>query len=323
MKAFLCAGLSLGIMLAAAPAQAQADKWPSKAIQLVVPYTPGGSTDTLGRIVAQKLSARLGQTVIVENIAGANGSLGARSVARSEPTGYSLLLANMGILTINPHLYANMGFNPRTDLQPVRMAASLANLLVVRADLPANDINGLIGLAKAQPGKLTYVSAGIGSSQHLAGVLFSRATDTNLMHVPYKGGSPALQDMLAGRVDMMFANFSEVRGLVESRKLKGIAFGKTSAQYPLPNIPPMSTVVPGFEISNWYGILARAGTPPEIVQKLEKALGEALEDSDLKTRLAKLDFDVTPLTSKEFEAVIDADYARWGKIVKEVGITVD
>lgn len=323
MKAFLCAGLSLGIMLAAAPVQAQADKWPSKAIQLVVPYTPGGSTDTLGRIVAQKLSARLGQTVIVENIAGANGSLGARSVARSEPTGYSLLLANMGILTINPHLYANMGFNPRTDLQPVRMAASLANLLVVRADLPANDINGLIGLAKAQPGKLTYVSAGIGSSQHLAGVLFSRATDTNLMHVPYKGGSPALQDMLAGRVDMMFANFSEVRGLVESRKLKGIAFGKTSAQYPLPNIPPMSTVVPGFEISNWYGILARAGTPPEIVQKLEKALGEALEDSDLKTRLAKLDFDVTPLTSKEFEAVIDADYARWGKIVKEVGITVD
>jgi len=323
MKAFLCAGLSLGIMLAAAPAQAQADKWPSKAIQLVVPYTPGGSTDTLGRIVAQKLSARLGQTVIVENVAGANGSLGARAVARSEPAGYSLLLANMGILTINPHLYANMGFNPRTDLQPVRMAASLANLLVVRADLPANDINGLIGLAKAQPGKLTYVSAGIGSSQHLAGVLFSRATDTNLMHVPYKGGSPALQDLLAGRVDMMFANFSEVRGLVESGKLKGIAFGKTSTEYPLPNIPPMSTVVPGFEISNWYGILARAGTPPEIVQKLEKALGEALEDSDLKSRLAKLDFDVTPLTSKEFGAVIDADYARWGKIVKEVGITVD
>lgn len=302
---------------------ANASEWPTKPIQLVVPYPVGGSTDTLGRVVAARLETLLGQPVVVNNISGANGSLGARAVAVSQPDGYTLLLANMGILTINPHLYRNMGFDAQADLEPVRMVASALNLLVVRADLPVKSVQDLVALAKSKPQQLTYVSAGNGSSQHLAGALFERATGARMLHVPYRGGSPAIIDLVAGRVDMMFGNFPELVTWVEQGKLKPLAFGSALSNPPLPNVPSIDETVPGFNVTNWYGILARAKTPEPALAKLESALAKALADPEVQAKLRQLQIEVTSSPRADFRTTIAADYERWGKVVRDAGIKIE
>lgn len=315
--------LTLASAAVAAAAPVLAQEWPAKPLRLVVPYPAGGSTDVLGRLLAQKLEGRLGQTVVVENIAGANGSLGARAVATSPADGYSLLLANMGILTINPHIYKNMGFQPKSDLEPLRIAATALNLLTVRPDLQVSDTAELIKAAKAARTSLTYASAGNGSSQHLAGALFERAAGVKMVHVPYRGGTPAITDMLAGRVDMMFGNLPEMMPWVREGKLKAVALGSDTAVPALPGIKPISATVKGFEISNWYGVLARAGTPEPVLAKLDAALVQVLGDSEVQARLNQLMLEPQSVGRKEFRNVIAKDDERWGRIVAEAGIRVE
>jgi tripartite-type tricarboxylate transporter receptor subunit TctC len=303
---------------------ANAADYPARPITLVVPYAAGGGNDVVARIVAEKMGANLGQSIVIENRGGAGGTIATRQVAKSEPDGYTLLIATSS-LAINPSLYPNVGYDPRRDFAPIGLIASSSNVVLVNPTVPVRSTTELIALAKQKPGELTFASTGTGSSVHLAAELFAGMAGIKINHVPYKGSAPALNDLVGGHVSMMFSTMASAAGLVkDGSKVRAIAVtgGKRSALFPdLPTVADGG--LPGYEAVLHYGIVAAAGTPRPIVDKLNAALNAALATDDVKRRLAVEGAEALPVSPGEYAADIAAEEAKWSEIIRKSGMKAE
>jgi tripartite-type tricarboxylate transporter receptor subunit TctC len=315
----------LGVVIAAAsiPGAALAQAYPSKPVKIVVPFPPGGAVDTIARVVGQKLADRLGQPVIVDNRPGASANIGAELVAKSAPDGYTLLMASPG-LAINNTLFPRLPFNGVRDFTAIARIGYAPLVIVVNPSFPAKSLGELIAQAKAEPSKLTYASAGNGSSGHLAGELFKISAKIDVLHVPYKGGAPAITDLLGGRISFMPINPLEVVSHIKSQRLRVLAVASDQRAALMPDVPTVAEAgVPGFEASVWWGLVAPAKTPHEIIARLNAATLEALADASVKGKLTELGVVITPGTPEQFGDFIRAEDARWAKVIKASGITPD
>lgn len=313
--------LVLGCAVMLAPAMA-AD-YPTQTIKIVSPYPPGGTTDILARMLAPKLSAALGQPVIVDNKAGASGNIGTEFVARSKPDGYTLLMGNNTGVTINQNLY-KLNIDPAKDLVPVMLVALVPSVLYVHPSFPASNLAEFVAVVKKNPGKYGFASAGSGSPQHLAGEMLKLAFGLDLVHIPYKGSGPAINDVISGQVPIGFESTAALQPFVESGRARPIATTGAHRAISLPNVPTMmESGVPDFDLTNWYGVFAPAGTPKEIVDKLNAELRKAVATPELKERLTKMGSAVVPGTADEFAAFVRAEVPRAAAVVKKSGAKVD
>ena len=303
-----------------APAAAAAQDYPSRPITLIVPYAAGGGNDVMARAAADKMSRTLGQQIVIENRGGAGGSIATRQIAKSAPDGYTLGLGGTGTLAINPTLYANSGYDPRKDFAPVGLIATSALVVCVHPSLPVRSIPDLIALAKREPGKLNFASAGAGSGIHLGTEYFASMAGIKLTHVPYKGSSPALTDLVGGHVAIYFSSLPPAVGLVKEGKVRALAVTGTKRSPIFPDLPTVAeAALPGYEAVLHYGIVAPAGTPRAIIDKLSAALRAAVMSDDLKTRLADDGAEPLPSTPEEYAADIDREETKWSAIVKASG----
>jgi tripartite-type tricarboxylate transporter receptor subunit TctC len=302
-------------------AGAQAD-YPNRAIKIIVPIPPGAAADTLPRIIAEKLSAKWGQPVIVENRPGAALNIGAEAAARAEPDGYTLLASPPPPLAINQSLYPKLTFDPNAFV-PITVMASLPNVLMVHPKVPVSNLQELIAYAKANPDKLTYASSGNGSTPHLTMELLKSVAGIKIVHVPYRGLAPALTDLTAGHVDMMFDNLGNALNPVRNGTLKGLGIGSEKRITALPNVPTMAETFPGFVSVTWFAIVAPPKTPPEIAAKLSAAVAEAIKLPDVAKRIQ--DMSITPVgsTPAETAAFIKQERDRWGRVIAAAGIKAD
>jgi tripartite-type tricarboxylate transporter receptor subunit TctC len=313
--------IALALLL---PLGAAAQSYPHKPIRLVVPFTPAGAVDIASRAIAIELLKQLGQTVAVENKPGAGGNLGAAEVARAAPDGYTLLMTTSGIQAINPALYAKMPFDPNKDLVPVAALVSLNNVLVLHPSVPANSVKEVIALAKKDPGKWTYASSGNGTSIHMSGAMFTQLTGTDLLHIPYKGSGPAVTDLLAGQVNMMFDNIPSSLPHIKAGKLRALATTGAKRDPALPDLPTIAEAgVPGYESGVWFGIAAPAGTPKEIIGKLNAAAVQGARSPEFGKRMKDLGYNLIPGSAEEMAAMLKAELARWAPIVKSTGAKID
>ncbi len=310
--------LAVGVALALAwspPAVAQ-EAWPNKPVRLVVPFAPGGSTDVVARLMAQKLSELWGQSVVVENRAGAGGNVGADVVAKSPADGYTMLFAS-GSITINPALYKRMPFDTKKDLVPITNVASGPMLVVVHDDSPAKTVKDLIALAKDKPGTLNFGSAGVGSQVHLAAENFANAAGIDIVHVPYKGESVAYTDLIGRQIQMMVGNFAAASALLGKGRLRALAVTGTQRSPLLPDVPTAAeSGLPGFENTGWFGLLAPAGTPPAVVAKVHADTAKLLGSTDIKARLFVQGMAPVGNTPAAFAKAMDEEYERWALVVK-------
>ena len=313
-----CAVL-VGIFGGAASAQG----YPERLIKLIVPYPAGGSTDILARAIQQPMSEILGKPIVIENRAGAGGIVGTESVARSAPDGYTLVFGNLGPNAINASLYKNLSYNPTKDFSPISIVASMPFLLVAHPSFPANNVAELIALARAKPGELAFASVGVGSASHVTGALFSTMAGIKLNHVPYRGGAPAVNDVVAGHVPFMFATGLEATSHVLDGRMKVLGVSPKQRTSLLPEAPAISETLPGFEVTVWFGVLAPANTPPEIVARLNDAIRQVVASSQVQTKLKTLGTEPMTTSPGEFAGIIAADVAKWSKVVHEAGITID
>ena len=313
------ASLSLALVL---PLLAAAQEgYPSKPVRIVVPYPAGGVADLLPRVVGEKLSQKWGQPVVIDNKPGASGNIGMAEAARAAPDGYTLVLAPTGNLTVNQSLFANLPFDVARDFTPVTLLAQSPNVLVVHPSVPAKSLRELVDYAKANPGKLNFASPGEGSGAHLAGELLNLEAGIRTTHVPYKGMAPAVNDLLGGNVQMMFAGVSSALQHVKGGKLVALAVASPRRNPQLPDVPTVAeSGLPGFDVTSWYGIVVRSGTPPGVVQKIRRDMAEALQAGDVQSRLAGLGLEPVGNTPEEFAALIRAETQKWGDIVKKAGI---
>ncbi|MCZ4317225.1 tripartite tricarboxylate transporter substrate binding protein [Comamonadaceae bacterium G21597-S1] len=308
------------------PAWAQGiGSYPDKPLTLIVPYPPGGAADQFMRPFAQALSQRIGQNVIVDNRPGANGNIGSVHAAKQLPAdGYTLLLGTTSTLAINPHLYASMGYDPLTDLQPVTLTHQMPNVLLVNPNTPYKNVADVIGAAKAKPGSLAYGSAGNGNTMHLAGELFQARSGARLMHVPYKGGAPALNDVMAGQIPMMFNNLPAVVQVHKAGKIRVLALATAKRSPLLPDVPTMAEA--GLQQADsvvWNGVLMRKGTPAAIIDYLNKEMRAVLESPAFRAPIEAQGFDVLSSTPKEFEAVLQRDHTLMGELIKQNNIKIE
>ena len=304
----------------ASRAQGSALDYPTHPITLIVPYAPGGGNDVLARGVAEPMSKALGQPIVIENHGGAGGSIGTRQVAKSAPDGYTLGLGGTGTLAIDPTLYPNAGYDPRKDFAPVGLIATSPLIILVNPSLPAHNVQELIALAKAQPGKLNYASAGRGSGIHLGTVLFALTAGIELTHVPYRGTGPALTDLLGGHVAIYFSSLPSAVGLVMDGKLRALGVTGLKRSAIFPDVPTVAEQgLPGFEAVLHYGIVAPAGTPRPIVDKLNAALRAALNSDEVHRRIATEGAEPLPTTPDEYAADIDREETKWSALVKKSG----
>lgn len=307
-----------------AAAQSEAAGYPDKPIKLVVPFPAGGTSDVLGRLVGEKLGEAFGQTVVVENRAGANGNIGADYVARSAPDGYTLVLIDLGNLTISPSVYPNMPFDPLKDLTAVTMLAYSPHLLVTTPSLPVKTQEELIAHAKANPGKMNFAAAaGIGSAPHMAGVLFAQKTGVEWSYIPYKGGAQAMTDLIGGQVDATTNGMVATYPHVQSGKIRLLAVTSENRLPQLPDVPTVSELIPGFVTGSWQGVLAPAGTPPAIVDKLHTELAKILEMEDVREKLIALGAQPLEMTTSEFDSWMHTQVNNWATVVKEAGISIE
>ncbi|MBI3372934.1 MAG: tripartite tricarboxylate transporter substrate binding protein [Betaproteobacteria bacterium] len=317
----------LAIVAATLAFSALAQPYPSKPIKWIVPFPPGGPTDTFSRAAAQKLAELVGQSVVIENRAGAGAAIGMELLAKSPPDGYTVGLSTTGSHTINPHLYAKLAYDPVKDFAPITLAISYVNVLVVNPSLPIHTGADLIAWARANPGKATFGSAGNGSSNHLFGEVLRTLTGAPMQHVPYKGSAPALTDVIAGNLTFMFDILNASGPQIRAGRVRGIAVASAKRTPYLPEIPTLAeSGIKGFEEVGsdlWFGIMAPAGTPKTIVDKLNGSLIGALRSADMRERVRAQSLDLWTSTPEEFAAVIKADLARWGKMVKASGARVD
>lgn len=309
--------LAAALLIAASATASAADTYPNHPIRLVVPFEPGGSTDLTARIVAQYLGDRLGQTIVVENKGGAGGNIGTDAVVKSKPDGYTLVWANVAPVAINPHLYSKMPYDARKDLAPIGLATVFPNVLVVRSTFPATSLADFVAKSKKETKNLTYGSAGNGSSTHLAAEWLNTELHTNWLHVPYKGGGPALLAVLAGQVDMYFSSVPAAMPYLKAGSLKALGVTSRGASETLPGVPPISSAgLPDYEALNWNGLMAPAGTPEAILDKLNLEMRKTLESSEVKQKMLSQGAEPSPMTRQEFAAYIQAENRKWGKIVK-------
>lgn len=302
----------------AAHAQNSAAGYPDHPITLIVPYAPGGGNDVLARAVAEPMSKSLGQPVVIENRGGAGGSVGTRQVAKAAPDGYTLGLGGTGTLAIDPTLYPNVGYDPRKDFAPVGLIATSPLIVLVNHAVPAHNVQELIALVKAQPGKLNYASAGVGSGIHLGTVMFAETAGIDLTHIPYKGTGPALTDLLGGHVQIYFSSLPPAIGLVKEGKLRalGVTGLKRSASFPdLPTVAEQG--LPGFEAVLHYGIVAPAGTPRLIIDRLNAALRAALDDPKVRGHIATEGAEPLPTSPEDYAADIDREETKWSALVRK------
>lgn len=315
--ASLTATLFLG--LAAAPAQPQT--WPSKPIRFVVPFPPGGGTDVLVRTIAPKLGEGLGQQVVVDNRAGAGGMIGVELASKSPPDGYTLAIATVGQIAINPSLYAKMPFDPMKDLAPVSLAGDIFNVLVVHPALPAQSVKALIALARTRSGELNYGSSGIGAADHLAAELFQVMTKTKMVHVAYKGGPLAMVDLISGNLQLMFSTVPTAIGLVKGGKVRPLAITNSKRFPPLPELPTIAEAgIPGFAVDNWCGVFVPAGTPPEVIARLHNELVKVLAMAEVRKRLLENGIGASSSTPEQFTAYIRAETKKWAAVIKDANV---
>jgi len=310
-------------LLAATVPVVSAD-YPSRPITLVVAFTPGGPSDVLARIVGKKMEQLLGAPFVIENRPGAGGNLAAESVAHAAPDGYTLLMGNNSILATNESLYKHINYSPERDFIPITLVGTQANILVVNPDVPARSLKELIGLAQARPGTINFASSGYGAAAHLAGELFKTEAKINIVHVPYKGAAPALQDVIAGHDQMMFATAASVIGHIEGGRVRALAVTTLKRTQVLPDVPTMDEAgLKGFDASTWHGLVAPAGTPPQVIATLNDAAVTALRDKGVQESLGKLGVDIVGGTPQEFQAYIKSEIPKWTAIVKASGAKLD
>ena len=301
----------------------QAEDYPARAVTLVVPFTPGGSTDFLGRIVGEQLAHSLGQPVVIDNRPGAGGSTGSALVAKADPDGYTLLLGHIGTLAFNPSLYPKLTYDPLTSFAPISMVARLPNVLVVNPSVPAHSVSELIDYVRQHPGELNYSSGGIGSAAHIATAAFASAAGLDLVHVPYKGTGPGVIDLIGGRVQLTMTGGPAVLPFVRAGKLRALAVSSATRLTGEPELPTIAeAALPGFEASQWYGVVAPAGTPEPIVQRLNAAVRQAMASPDVVAKLATEGAEPWLTTPAEFHDLIAADIVRWGQLIRDNGIQI-
>lgn len=319
-RTFIAAGI-VSLAMLATPALAQ--KFPDRPITIVVPYGPGGTNDIVAREVAQKMQEQFGQPVVVENKPGANGALGTGFVARSKPDGYTIVIAPSSVLAINEWLYKDLPYNVEKDFQPLSLAGTTPNILVVHPSVPANNIAEFIALAKSKPGSIAYASMGAGSTGHLNGELFRALTGADIKHIPYKGSGPALNDLLAGQVQAMFDNLSTALTHVKAGKLRGLGVTSLERSSMAPEIPTIASSVKGFDATSWFGFLAPKATPKPVVDQLSAAIIKALNAPDVRERLVKGGLTMVANKPEEFAAFIRAEKVKWGDVVKKANVKIE
>ena len=315
-------GLAMLACLGASLAGAQA--WPGKPIKLIVPMPPAGTTDNMGRLAGQKLSEILGQSVIVENRAGANGNIGSEFVAKSPPDGYTLLVSGVGSQGINASLYRNMAYDVVEGLTHIAMISKGPNALVVNPAFPANTLRELLALAKSQPGRLNYASTGNGASNHLSMELLKSSAGVFITHIPYRGGAPAMLDLMSGQVPMMFINFDSAVPHVKSGKMRALAVSSLRRRAALPDVPTVAeSGFAGFEAESWTGISGPPGMPADVVAKINAAMLKVVQLPDVSERFASLGLDAVPGTPEQMKAFVRNEVDKWGKAVRVSGARVD
>lgn len=306
-----------------APTIATASGFPAgRPIKLVVPFPAGGSTDVIARIVGEGLSARLGVPVVTENKPGAGGTIGATQVAKATPDGYELLVASVSIST-NHHIFKNLPFDPLKDLAPVSLIASVPNILVVGPHVAMRSTAELIAAARAAPGKITYGSAGIGTSAHLAAELFCQMTGVKMTHVPYRGTGPALNDLIGGRLDVMFDILTAVVQQVKAGTVRALAVTTLGRNPLLPDLPPIAESLPGFEVTTWNGVFAPVATPPAVIDSLSTAIAQVMRQESVKARLAEFSVEALGSTPAELGSWLAAESEKWGGLVRSANIRSD
>jgi tripartite-type tricarboxylate transporter receptor subunit TctC len=323
-RVLLAAALAAPSLAAPAILRAQGAAWPDKTVRFICPFAPGGGTDTVSRLVCDQLTKLLGQQFIVENKGGAGGNIGTTELARATPDGYTLGLISVASHTLNPMLYSKLPYNPDKDIVGVSRVATLANLLGVTPSLPANNVAELIALCKASPDKYSFASSGPGTSLHLSGELFKKMADVDIIHVHYKGAGPVYSDLMAGVVNMMFANMPSMLPQVRAKKLKGLGVTSAERSKAAPDIPAIAETVPGYVATSWYGVGAPTGTPEPILARLETALTQALKSPDIQRRWNDdLGLDLPPAGRAGFGEFLAQDRKLWEPAVKASGVKLD
>jgi len=312
------------LLLAWTGVLAQPSTWPARPVTMVVPFPPGGGTDTGARLIAQKLSAKWGQQVVVENKGGAAGQIGVDLVAKAKPDGYTILMGNIGTQAINPSLYPRLPYDPDKAFAPISLVAELPLAMMVNPGVPAKTAPEFVALARSQPGRLSYSSSGAGGAPHLAAEMFKLATGTFIVHVPYRGGGPAVSDLLAGHVQLSFMTVLEASGHIKAGKLRALAVTSQQRVSALPDVPTLAEdAVPGFNSISWIGLLAPAATPRDIVEKISADVRELVASDEVKNRLVELGGVPRANTPAQFAQMIEADRKRYAQIIRERKITVD
>jgi tripartite-type tricarboxylate transporter receptor subunit TctC len=315
---------TLSLLLASLPAPAWCQTWPVKPIRLIVPFASGGAVDITARIVAQPLSERLKQPIVIENRGGAGGNIGVNAAARSAPDGYTVVMATAGQIAINPHMQRTMPFDPLTDLVAIAPAGKSINVLNVHPSVPVQSIKDLVSLARAQPNKLNFATGGIGASAHIATELFMSMTGIKMVHVPYKGGAPATVALLAGEADLSFSTIGTVIHHIKAKRLRALGVTSLQAFELLPEVPAISAAgVPGYESVAFYGLFAPSSTPPEVVKKLNFEIVDILRNETVRRRL--LESGVLPFSSspEAFAAYVQSEHEKWGKLIRDNRITAE
>ena len=313
----------IAVLLLALPALVFAQSYPSKPIRIVVPWAPGGSTDVLARLIGIKMAENWGQPAVVENKPGASGNIGSDLVAKAPPDGHTLLVGSVSTHAMNPFLVPNMPFKGVDDFSTIALAAYVTNVLVAHPTVPVKSVRELVELAKAQPGKIAYASAGNGSPNHVAAELFRRLAGVDMLHVPYKGGGPATLAIVGGQVGILFTGLGNVWDHVKAGKLNLLAVTENRRSQLLPNLPMVGETLPGYEIAVWYGVWAPAGMPAELLAKLNAEMNRILTLPDVQQRLAAMGAEHVSMSSRDAHQLLRSEYERWGKIIREAGIKAD
>jgi tripartite-type tricarboxylate transporter receptor subunit TctC len=315
--------LVTGVSVLLGPMAARAQDFPNRQIRLIVPFPAGGPNDIIARLVGQRMSELLKQTIIIDNRSGQAGVIGTDAVAKAAPDGYTIGIVSASSIVINPTM-EKVAYDPKKDLAPVTLVTTVPEMLVVASNVPANNMAELVALAKAQPGKLNFASAGVGGLPHLAGELFKLTAKIDIVHVPYRGAAPAINDLLGQQVQMVFLDLPVILPQIQAGKLKPIALGARQRAPTAPDVPTTAEVgMPDLLIENWYGMFAPGGTPEKIIATLNRAANEAINDPSVKARLAEQGLTVAGDTPEQFRVFIDSETSKWGRVIKDAGISIE
>ncbi len=326
-RAALALGLAFGASLAAAPAVAPlawAQSFPNRPVTLVIPFAAGGSTDVVGRIVAQKMSENLGQSVVVENVAGAGGSVGATRVARADADGYTILMATVATHALNPLMLRQKPYDPQTDFEPISLLVVVPNVLLVNPGFPPTTVNELLELVRSEePGHYDFASSGNGTPLHLSGALFNSLADVDIQHIPYQGSGPALNDVIGGQVPIIFDNLPSASAHIKAGTLRALGVTTKTRAPSFPEIPTIDESLPGYETYTWNALFAPKGTPPEAIERIHAAAVAAMEDPDVIARMAEFSAEIVAGTPEELRAHVAAETEKWTPVVEEAGVRLD